>query len=492
MSTHLCRTSEWQRERAKLLDREFRAFELAVSNGAKVDAEMTAISQRLQGTVFEITDAKGNVKRRKKLSAGKATLFRALAEWREGGRTYSALILDYHSAGHHTPIPDQLAAEIRRLASESTGGRNKDQLAPATYARDELKKAWRAGESIPGVGTWQQWWRLNPATAGLPLPDSIPDFPWSDKTITRHVGHVAIRKIGNVGYAAAKKHLPQVERDYSQLRKAELFTLDDVRLDLVAIDEFTRQVVTVEAYIMMEVGSRMIVSFVLRSGTRAKVLQSDVRALVASGLAVTGLPIDYKCILLFERGSLACSDDTKEFLEGVSEGRIEVRKTGMIDNVRWIGEAADKSRGNSAGKAVIESFNRSLHYRLLHLPGQRGNNRENEPANLGVSDRDRLKGSGEEKGRVDRTRRAGTRDAADDSLVVYAERLGRFKRTAERHGFECDIQIPLLTVAQLEAEVQKAIDAHNNDPGHNYQGHHRRAMIQTPGGVWKPLNEIAL
>jgi hypothetical protein len=485
----LARTPEWQRQRAMILHREFLALETAAAHGASVTGEIRAISQRLSSQVIRWTGPRGHAKE-KSLRASPATLYRALADWRAGGRSIGALLHDYRSAGHHRPMPPELDAEIRRLASLATGGRNKDQLAPATFAARDLHRRWHGGEPIPGLGTWQDWWRSSPETAALALPAGPPDFPFSQRTITRHCGHVAIRKLGNVGFAAAKKHLPSIERDYAQLRKAELFTLDDVRLDLVAIDEFTSQVVTVEAYIMMEVGSRFIPSFVLRSG--GKVKARDVKALIAAGLAKTGLPVGYTCNILFERGTLACSDELKDFLEGVSDGRIRVRKTGMIDNVRWIGAAADKARGNSAGKAVIESFNRSLHYRLLHLPGQRGNTRENQPLNLGVEDRDRLQGSGDQKGRIGRPRRASARDAGADTLVAHAERLARFKRAAAIHGFDCDLQFPLLTVAQLEAEVAAAIDAHNREPGRDYQGHRQQAMIQGPGGVWTPLNQVTV
>lgn len=485
----LVRTTEWQRKRAELIHREFLALETAVTLGARVDKELGIISERLSAVVIEWTGPKGRIKS-KPLKASKASLYRALAEWREGGRTQASLIHDYHSAGHHAPMPADLEIEIRTLASAATGGRNKEGLAPATYAVNQLKKDWQAGKSIPGLGTWEEWWRTNPETASLPLPETAPDFPFCDRTITRKVGHVAIRKIGNVGFAAAKKHLSQVERDYSQLRKAEMFTLDDVRLDLMAIDELTSQVIPVEAYIMMEVGSRMIVSFILRP--KGPVLAADVKCLLGAGLAVTGLPLDYKCVILFERGTIACSDALQEFLEGASNNIIEVRRTGMTGGVKWIGAAADKARGNSAGKAVIESFNRSLHARLLHLPGQRGNTYENEPYNLGVSDRDQLKGSGKEKGFIGRKRKASPLDGTGDSLIRHTEYLCRFKRTAIIHGFECDLLFPFLTVAQLEAEVQEAINAHNHDPGHNYQGHHKRAMVKGPGGVRRPLNHIGI
>lgn len=487
----LAQTTDWQRQRATLLHREFLALEIACANGARVDAELTALSTKLRKIVLSVSDHRGKVVHSKPLNAGKAALYRALKSWRDGGRSISALLLKYNSAGNHATMPADLRRECRRLASVASGGRNKDGLAPVTFVERELKKHWAEGEHIPGLGTWQEWWSLQPETAALPLPEIAPDFPFSYKTIERHSGHTALRKLGNVGMASALKELPYIERDYSQLRKAELFTLDDVRIDIVAVDEFTGQVVTVKCYIMMEVGSRFIPAFILRSGK--EILAKDVRCLISAGLAQTGIGVGYKTVLLFERGTLACAEELKGFLEGTSEGRIAVRRTGMIEGVRWIGAAADKARGNAAHKAVIESFMRSLHYRLLHLPGQRGNNMDNTPTNLAVEDRDQLrKTKGEKRGSLNGDRKPSRRDPIKDSLVRRVENLSRFKTTAEIHGFACDIQFPLLTVAQLEHEVQCAIEAHNHEPGHNYQGHHQHVMLRGPGGTWSPLNNIAI
>lgn len=488
----LATASDWQRQRAEHLHREFLAIELAVAHaGARLTREIAALSARLADHVITVTDHRGKVTSTHRIKSGESTLLRELKRWRKGGRVPSALLLGYDSGGPHATMPAELRRECRRLASLATGGRNKDGLAPATFVERELKKLWVAGEHVPGLGTWQDWWRLRPETAALALPESAPDFPFSGKTIKRHCGHTALRKLGNVGMASAIKELPYIERDYSQLRKAELFTLDDARVDIVAINEFTGQTETVKVYLMMEVASRLIPAFVLRSG---KDLQAkDVRALVSAGLAKTGLGVGYPTTLLFERGTLACSDELKTFLEGVSEGRIKVRRTGIIEGVRWIGAAADKARGNAAHKAVIESFIRSLHYRLLHLPGQRGNNRENTPGNLAVEDRDQLRQTKDEKrGSLNANRKPSRRDPIKDSLVRRAETLARFKTTAAIHGFACDITFPLLTVAQLEHEVEKALDAHNREPGHNYQGHHQHVMLRGPGGTWEPLNNIAV
>lgn len=476
--SNLSRKPHWQRERALLLHARFAALELAVANGARIDDQVDALSRELQGHELILTGGDGEILEARELKASKPTLYRALKRWRDGGRTPSALGFDYRSGGASLPMPEDLKSHIRMLCSESTGGRNKHGLAPATYARDQIHKAWKAGESVPGLGTWQEWWAAY--RSGHQMPDTAPEFPWSDKTIRNHAGNKALREAGNRGLAAARNKFPRMELDYSQLRKAELFTLDDVRLDVAAINEFTGQVVTVTAYIMMEVGSRRIVSYIVRDGSAIK--SRDVDALISAGLEVTGIGVGYTTKILFERGTVACSDELKAILEGGTGNRIQVRRTGMVEGINWIGAAADQKKGNAAGKAVIESFNRWLHHRLLGLPGQRGNTADNSPANLGIEKRDQINGG------FDKKRGKARKPLSERSLVERTELLSRFKRQAAIHGIDCDLEFPMLTVAQLDAEVHRAIEAHNTEPGHGYQGHHQRVQIEVSPGVYQDLS----
>ena len=455
----------WQTDRACILHREFSAAaQLIAAEGLPLVALLGDLAARLAGTPLD------GGKRQLKASAG--TLVRLWYAWDAAGRKCAALLPEYRTPAHVRHMPAELCAEIQRLASGPRGGRDKDGngIEGATIRRN-LAKAWRAGESLPGVGTWREFWaRTQP---GSPPPAVTPEFPWSAKTVVRKMGTKAVRIMGNIGRAKANKHLPHMERDYSKLRKCEYYTLDDARADLVAIDELTGRVVDVLLYLFMEVSSRQIIGFLCKPKNNIKA--EDVDELVAHSLQTDGfgVGIGYASHIWFERGTVACSEAAQAVLEAGSEGAIKVHRTGMDGGTRWIGAARDKSSGHANGKAVIESFVRNLHRRLIHLPGQRGNTYANQPANLGVGE-------------------ASVKDPSkrnvDGTVKAEAERLAQFKLTAMAAGTACDLKLPLLTISSLQREIAATLKSHNTDRGHGMQGFHSITEAEVGPGVWRQVS----
>ena len=461
MSLH--KTSAWQRDRAARLHEAFTALDRSLAmEGCPFVQSIRRLAESLDGTPL----AGGRI-----LRASAKTLIRLYYLWAAGNKKASALISQYGSPSHTLRLPDAMAAEIQKLATGKTGARDKNGNAiEAPAIRKALQARWHAGESLPGLGTWQEWFAAHHPS--LPLPQNPPEFPWSNKTILRKMGPKALRRLGNLGHAAALKHMPSMKRDYSKLRKCELYTLDDVRLDLIALCELTGKPVDVVLYVLMEVASRSIVSFVLKP--KNAIRQEDVDEMIAHGLQADGfgIGIGYPSHIWFERGTLACSEAAQRVLEAGSDGGIIIHRTSMDGGVSWIGSAADKSSGHSAGKAAIESFNRNLHRYLLHLPGQRGNNYANMPANLGAGDPNLKDASKSERG----------------TLAHEAERLAQFKLTASLLGHSADLKLPLLTISELQQEVRKVMQAHNDRRGHDFQGFHQETEAEVSPGVWQTIS----
>lgn len=459
----ITKASRWQADRAARLHGAFSAVQSAVTHeGAPLVASLESLAVKLDGTVL----SGGKV-----LRTSTKTLTRLWYVWQAGKCKAAALLPKYKSPKHVRAMPDLLTAEVQKLASAETGGRDKHgKGVEGTGILKQLQGRWMRGESLPGVGTWQEWWAVTyPA---LPLPATAPEFPWSAKTIQRKRGSRAVQAMGNLGDAAARKHMPTMKRDYSKLRRCELYMLDDVRLDLVGLDEITGRVVDIVCYIMIEVASRSIVGFILKPKHALKA--EDVDELVAYCLQADGFGIGtgYQTHIWFERGTVACTEAAQLVLEAGSDNGIKVHRTSMDgDNFKWIGSAADRASGHAAGKAVIESFNRNLHRRLLHLPGQRGNHKGNQPANLGVGDAV--------------VKNPSKSDA--DTIRANAERLGQFKLTAMVKGENADLILPLLTVSQLHREVAKALKDHNTTRGHQMQGFHTITEAEVAPGVWKQV-----
>jgi len=450
----------WQRQRVGIIDSEFRKLAASIDHErAPLVAGLTSIAARIHGLPLE------NGKRI--LKATDKTLTRLWYDWNAGGRKSSALLPNYVSDNHNHVLPELLANEIQRLASNGSGGRDKHQNGmEAAQIHKRFCRIWKAGGTLPGLGTWQEWWMAT--HPHLAMPASIPDFPWSERTITRRMPPKAISRMGNLGTAAALKHLPSMDRDYSKLRKCELYTLDDVRLDFVSLDELTGRVVEMVAYLLMEVSSRSIVSFVAKPVDSIKA--EDVDELIARGLQADGfgLGVGYQTHIWFERGTVACSEAAQRVLEAFSDGALKIHRTSMDGGVRWIGAAADKASGHSAGKAAMESFNRNLHRRLGHIVGQRGNNFSNQPTNLGVGD-----------AQVKDASRSGK-----DTLRAQAEKLAQFKLTAMAAGADAKLKLPLLTSFQGASAVADAVRDHNAARGHTMQGFHTILEAEVGPKIW--------
>lgn len=468
MSKPLHKAPQWQRERALILQREFANLERLAEAGAKVSTLVEEIAARVNGRVIVVRDADGRVIDERPIRASAKNVWTLLKKWRTAGRTPEALLPGYQSAGSARPLPELLRCEVQRRASLPTGGRDKHGRSPVSVVYKSLCRDWIEGKALPGVGTWRDWWANDERTRSLPLPSLAPEFPWCEKTIRRHAGSQALRAAGNIGAAAAMKHQSHLTLNYAKLRRCELYTLDDVRLDVACIDR-AGNVQEAFAYVLMEVASRSIVAVMVKPGRHVKA--EDVDELIARGLSTPGygIGVGYQTHIRFERGSVACSEGAQRVLEEGSGGRIKIHRTSMDGGTRWVGAPADRASGHAAGKAVIESWNKKLHYYLLHLPGQRGNTAENSPANLGIEDR----GKGTKR----------------DSLTRRAEALGRIRAEALAATGRAEIELPMLPFERLRAEVEKFVMIYNQEPGQDLQGHTKRTEIEVAPGVWHPVAE---
>ena len=459
-------------EASCILHQQFARLETALAAGTTTLKAQLLITRTNLATITTTTG--------KAIPNSIPTLERKLQTWRRHGRTAETLLPDYNKSPAANKIPDLLIQEYQRLATLPTGGRNKHGRTPLSVAYQALKKNWLAGKHIPRLGTWTQYWLTNKNTKQYPLPPTPPEFPFTARALRRHQPNRALTARANIGASAAKNHEAFIERDYSTLRRAELYTLDDARIDIIAINELTGRVEEIGIYLFMEVASRSIVSFVCKP--RHSIVQEDVDQLIAHALQAPGYGIgtDYTTHILFERGTVACSTAAQTILEAGSGDRIKVLRTSINQGIRWVGAAPDQNKGNAQGKAVIESFIRRLHHQLLHLPGQRGNNWENAPENLGFG-----RNHNSYRPFLDQEKEAKRLKL---STTAEAERLAQFNRRASAAGNTTEkLKLPLLTFTQIRKEIADAIKHLNSDRGHHYQGHHKIQQIQTAPGIWQDI-----
>jgi hypothetical protein len=440
----LAAAKEWERRRAALLHGAFMQAEILVKEGKTVGAALAECALVLSGTIIHM-DGKPRF-----LKCSAKTLDRAFRKWRAMGRSADGLLHGY-SAGFGPRISPELIAEFQRLCTL-------EGILNFSAAMDALHRMWKSDQYIPGLGHRTDFNRAR----GLPV-EAVPDFPVSRRTLYNYAPSRVERALGTKGRAAMKAVSSYVDLDYSKLRKGELYVMDDVRLDIICVDELTGRVVEVVMYILMEVASRAIVAYVMKPAHAIK--QEDVDELLAYGLQTPGYGIGkgYTTHLKFERGTIACSEASQNILEGVSNGRLKVHRTSMVGGVRWTGAPRDKASGHAAGKAVIESFNRKLHLMLMDLPGQRGNSFRNQPANLGYE---------------------GAGQFTPGSLADEAQKLASFQFIA---GKRVSLKLPMLYFRDLEKAVRLAIKRHNTDPGHSYNGHGKFIQAEVSPGLWESV-----
>ena len=367
-------------------------------------------------------------------------------------RPCPAVFLRNYQAGQGK-VPRGLILEFKRRCT-------KEGATSTSKVIDDLQLEWAAGFCIEGLGTWQEWWQAQYPDA--PLPPVAPDFPFANSTLYNYAPPKSLRTLGNLGLAEFGKIAAYTDRDIKKLRVAELYVLDDVRLDFVAIDTVTRKAVDLHAYLMRQVRTRCTVAMVLRPDNN--ITQSDVAELITRGLMAGGIGRDYVTHVLLERGTVAMSEANQVLLEGLTEGRVKIHRTGMVKGKTNAGAFEDVATGNWRGKSMIEGFFPTLHKQLQGLPGQRGADYSKQPASLGYG-------------------RPVVKDPASGAwtLVREAETLAQINHLA---GGNTGLKLPLLTVREVNTAVRSAIDILHNGFDHTIEDFGEVLQAEVAPGVW--------
>ena len=419
-------------------------IDAALKNGAPKMATLKRFAAQHHATPLIGLDGKEFI-----LKLKFSTLRRIYDRWKTTAKTHA--IARQHSGGMQS-VPRDLIGYLRMLAT-------REGIPTASVAINTVLKEWSAGIAVPGLGTWQEW--FHGAFPDQPVPAVAPKFPYHPGTLYRYLPKKksALAAAGNLGLAAALDFMFSVERDSSKLKVGEVYTCDDVRLDLVCHDTLTGKTTEVRAYVMMEWGTRRIVAYTMRAGNA--LTKADMRAMLARGLRAGGIRPPGEITHIFtERGTCVLDAADMEHLALITDGRVQVHQTSMISGERWAGAGNDRPVGNFRGKAVLESFFRRLHIRLGYLPGQRGNRYEKAPANLDFAGQHekRRKGSGTEY----------------DDLLATIDRS---------QGGRLKLDLKMLWENELEEEFATAIKEYNAARGHGMQGFGQVTVAVTPEGT---------
>jgi hypothetical protein len=246
-------------------------------------------------------------------------------------------------------------------------------------AYQELKRLWKLGESIPGFGTWREWYQTRyPGRATPAICPRLPDG-WSENNLRQYLPSEVEISIIRDGYAASHAGLPQMARDRSGLRPLEVLAFDDVQADFRVLSLAANQVCKLRGLFAQCVGSAVIAEHftgaVLSDDEERErgIVKDDMRLLIYTILRKYGIPRDWTMHLLVENATATISDADEKFLKQLSDGRIVVIRTAMHERDALPGFVAERW-GSPWQKGSLESFFNLLHNALSATQGQAGKN----------------------------------------------------------------------------------------------------------------------
>ncbi len=314
-------------------------------------------------------------------------------------------------------------------------------------AMKKLYRAWDAGESIPGYGTWREHYAtLYPERD---LPPVCPGYPkgWSRSTLYEYQPLTATRKLKSRGFAAMKAELPSLVRDPGRLKPLQLVVIDDFEIDQlcyvhqwdVSGSRMIRAVCPMAGVVAMDVATRRILGMILKprlpqkSGeekkakvTKQAITRAEVRLLLFGVIRDYGIPA-HGMTILCEKAAAAVTAELQATFMNLFAGRVAITRTSTIDQ-----SVLRSGFGDTGGKPWLKGWIESF-FNLLHniaageLPGQKGAHYLVKPADL------------EEKLRVtQRLIGTGPRDAQ-----LSDEQLGRARPPFRSPAELCDVYLQI-------------------------------------------------
>lgn len=265
------------------------------------------------------------------------------------------------------------------------------QAGAITSDKRGLSESWKvlmrdlsAGKPVAGVGTWRELYaRLRPygnPPENCPWSMHRPPAGWSLGSFMKHKPAESVYKLGQKGSFEAWSELPEVRMDLSGLRPFEWLVVDDHRLDFkVFVDVPGRGVQLVELWglFVMDVATRMIVSFALKprvmrdDGTCMAFEHRDMQHLISHVIGTYGVPADFQQTWIVENAAAAVSTECEALVKFVTGGRVKIKRSGIqVGDHNFSG--FPERWGNYRGKRWIEAYFGPLDIVLGGVKGQMG------------------------------------------------------------------------------------------------------------------------
>lgn len=224
----------------------------------------------------------------------------------------------------------------------------------ARAAYEELKKAWYAGEAIPGYE--KEWDRRT-----LPVG-------WSYENLCKLLPGKKTLNIYRKGMQQSADMLPAVLST-----RAASYPLQFVFFDDVWIDRICRYGTEINRAFQLGAldfctGMRLSASIKFRhrrkDGTHVYFEQDDMLLAVAAMLKNDGYNAEKGTTLVVENGTAAISPEVEAMLAAISGGKITVDRSGKVGMRQLLRGYGGIVKGNPRHKAPLESWHNLFHNRL--------------------------------------------------------------------------------------------------------------------------------
>jgi len=319
----------------------------------------------------------------------RATLTNLYYRWKEHG--WVGLKRNYNSG--KDPLPREFIQHFRALCENN--GRSIAQ------ARNALIRAWYAGESIPGFGTWREWHFSMWPERDIPLSCQRTPDGWGKSNLYTLQPTKAQRALKTRGVAAARAHLLTMMRDPSRLLPLQLVVIDDFECDQECVVRGQRKLCRMVGIAAMDVATRRIIGMVMKprltddEGKQQAITRAEVRVLLYQMLKDHGVPA-HGMTILCEKAAAAITAELETTFLNLFGGRVSITRTTTLDHKTLAG-GFNETGGKPWLKGWIESF-----FNLLHnvaagvVQGNKGRNYIHKPADLEEKKRytERLLGTG--------------------------------------------------------------------------------------------------
>ncbi len=328
-----------------------------------------------------------------------AHLRRKWDEYQLGNARYAAG--DWRVFINHCKVPELRVGGMKGIPPEFRDfwqELQKENQRKSRPAHRKLRQMWRGGESIPGYGTWQEWYRRE--HPGRPLPPRCPeDLPrgWSYDNLMdrRNAAAPVALAAARLGPGAVDEYRMLTYTTRVGLLVGQFYQFDDNEFDAKVNFPGQRKAMRSLGLDCLDVKSAYACAYGFKptlwddvEKAKQKLKEVDMLWLVVQVLTTIGYRTDeIGTTLLVEMGTAAISEDFARRILEATDGHVRVLRGESKDGMQspFHGVFEGKGKGNFRFKAHIESLRNLLRNEMADtalLPGQMGKDRNHQPEEL--------------------------------------------------------------------------------------------------------------